>query len=217
MREVIGSQTLPEIVSVGLGSIVIPTSAIDFLKDRYAGKTDGISCWRSYVVERREGSKIDGRGLFAMADILADTLVAIKTGRVFGESMIRQLSPQIGGSHQQIGHNSFLAGVNEEEANKNLVGYNHECEDPAAKVVVIKNVPLAFLVSRRTIEEGEEVATDYSANATSDTHRIQNCKCGSRLLCRGLINPAEDYKVKDIQEKYKGEFPDFVQAAIDKL
>lgn len=191
----------------------VEPAATAFLAAIETGKTDGISCWRSAEAERRDGSEIEGIGLFATQDIPANTLIAIKQGRVVDGITIKDNAEAINGSHQQIGPNQFLAGITREEADKNLVGYNHSC-DPNAKVVLLPGVDLSFLVSRKDIQAGDEITADYSASQMSDTHRMFMCQCGSED-CRGIIQPGWDWQDPDFQARYPGEFPDYEQREID--
>lgn len=192
----------------------VEPAAAAFLKAIEAGETDGISCWRSETVDRRDGSEIEGIGLFAAGDIPAGTLIAIKQGRVVGSMTIKDNADAINGSHQQIGPNQFLAGITREEADKNLVGYNHSC-NPNSRVVLIPGVHLAFLVSRKDIKAGDEITADYSVSQMSDTHRMFMCQCGSDN-CRGIIQPGWDWQDPNFQVRYPGEFPDYEQREIDE-
>ena len=195
-----------------------PTSvepeAVAFLALIEDGQTDKMSCWRSDSVERHDGSRIEGVGLFATQDIPENTLIAIKQGYVVDSQTIKDNAKNIQGSHQQIGPNQFLAGITREEADKNLVGYNHSC-DPNAKVVSLAGVQLAFLVSRKSIPAGSEVTADYSVSQMSDTHRMFMCQCGSDH-CRGIIQPGWDWQDPDFQARYPDEFPEYVQQEIDR-
>lgn len=192
----------------------VEPAATAFLASIETGETDGISCWRSDSAERRDGSEIEGIGLFATQAIPTNSLIAIKQGQVVTNITIKDNAEAINGSHQQIGPNQFLAGVTREDADKNLVGYNHSC-DPNSKVVLIPGVHLSFLVSRKDIQAGDEITADYSVSQMSDTHRMFMCQCGSDN-CRGIIQPGWDWQDPDFQARYPGEFPDYVQQEIDE-
>ena len=68
------------------------------------------------------------------------------------------------------------------------------------------------LVARRGISRGEEITYDY---ATSDCNDDLNmiCNCGSKN-CRKIII-GNDWKIKEIQERYKGLFQKNIQDKID--
>jgi hypothetical protein len=116
-------------------------------------------------------------------------------------------------SQQQVGPGQFIIGLTPEEVDKNLVGYNHSC-DPNTRVVILRNTPLAFLITRRLVEAGEELAVDYATSLDSDTQSIEHCLCGSSL-CGGAIIPSRDWQRPELQERYKGEFAYYIQAKID--
>lgn len=191
-----------------------PTGAQAFVELLEMGRSDGVSCWRSESVERREGSDIEGRGLFATEDIPVNTLIAIKQGHVVSSGDVKDNAAVIQGSQQQIGPNEFLAGLTEEEVDRNLVGYNHSC-DPNATVVIPKGASLAFLVTRKPVTQGQEITADYSASQMTNTHLLKLCRCGSPE-CRGVVAPLWDWEDEKIQERYRGEFPWFIQEAIDE-
>ena len=92
-------------------NLVFSPAALEYLKKFDTGEIDGITCWRVKAVERKRGSKIQGVGLFAKADIEPNSVIAIKPGRVVSAITVRENTEVIKGSHQQIGQNSFLAGL----------------------------------------------------------------------------------------------------------
>jgi hypothetical protein len=176
--------------------------------------SDGKSSWRCCQVERREGSAIEGRGLFATDHIDAYQLVAVKGGRVVDEQTVRELTQkgELHGSQQQIGEDMFLAGLTAEEEDVNLVGYNHSC-NPNALVGIIESQNISILFSTRSIEKGEEITADYSVSNMSNTHRFV-CNCGVEG-CRTVIQPRYEYFREDFQRAHEGEFPEYMQKKID--
>ena len=194
--------------------LIYPPEAAVFLEMTEMGRTDGITCWRSEEVERREGSEIEGRGLFAVDDIDPNTLIAIKPGHMISSRDVKDNAETIQGSQQQIGPNAFLAGLTEEEVDKNLVGYNHSC-DPNAKVVLFKGASLAFLATRQPVSAGQEITVDYSVSQMTNTHLMKICRCGSPD-CRGVVAPLWDWEDKDLQARYAGEFAWYIQDAMDE-
>ena len=195
--------------------IGVPSPAGTFLEAAECGEIDKITSWLSSSVERREGSPIQGKGVFAVVDIPKGMLVAIKQGRVVDERTILDNASVINGSHQQIGDNRFLAGLDAKEVDSNLVGYNHSC-DPNAKIVILEGFDLAFLVTREPVKTGEELTTDYAASWDSDTQYIEPCSCGS-TQCRGVIDPKQDWRNPALQKRYAGEFPYYMQQKLDRL
>ena len=180
---------------------------------------DGVSCFRMDCVERRGGSNIEGRGLFATRDIEATELLAIKGGRIVSEEAVCQMTTDgiLHGSQQQLGENMFLVGLSSEEEDLNLVGYNHSC-DPNAVVILppdVEKEQVSLLMADRDITEGEEITVDYSVSNISNTHRFF-CNCGSPE-CRRIIQPFTDYLAPHFQERHKGKFPSYIQARIDDI
>ncbi len=196
-------------------NLVFSPAALEYLKKFDAGETDGITCWRVTTVERKPGSEIQGVGLFAKADIEANSVIAIKPGRVVSAITVRENTEVIKGSHQQIGQNSFLTGLTPQEVDKNLVGYNHSC-DPNAKVAVQDGLDLAFLVSKKPIKKGEEITADYSTSQASNTHRIFFCQCKNEN-CRHLIQPGYDWQNEQFQSDHFEDFPYFIKEKIAKF
>lgn len=193
--------------------LLLPRGAETFLELLEMGRTDGVGAWRAEAVERRDGSEIEGQGLFAVEDIPGGTLVAIKPGHVLTSHQVKENGDIIKGSHQQIGPNQFLAGLDADEVDKNLVGYNHSC-DPNAKVMLFKGASLSFLVTREPIAAGDEITADYSVSQMTNTHLMKLCRCGAPD-CRGVVMPLRDWENKELQQKYAGEFVWFIQDAID--
>lgn len=204
---------LPKVSEQLNGSL--STDAVEYLETFDRGETDGVTCWRSDLVTKKGGSKIEGVGLFAVEDIEPGKVIAIKPGHVVGVTVIKDNAEIIRGSHQQIGLHQFLIGLTKEEVDRNLVGYNHSCS-PNAKIVVIKDVPLAFLLTKDPIQKDDEITVDYSVCHTSSTHRIFLCNCGSPE-CRGIINPGYDWMDEEFQKAHAAEFPYFIQEKIDRM
>lgn len=61
-----------------------------------------------------------------------------------------------------------------------------------------------IMTARRDIEEGEEITYDYSTSELNETKKIIECGCGSKNCRRKLTS--EDYKLKELQERYKDHF-----------
>lgn len=196
--------------------IAVPEEAQRYLLSALTNHGQTVAAWRSKDVERRrDPSSIDGIGLFAVTPIDPGTLVAIKAGYVVSEAFVRSRASILKGSHQQIGPNRFLAGLDEAEVDLNLVGYNHSC-DPNAKVVIPKGFSLAALIAEKPIARDKEVTVDYAVSFDSDTQNIVGCHCRA-ANCRHDIRTDQDWKNPYLQEKYAGQFPEWLQRQIDEL
>jgi hypothetical protein len=86
--------------------------------------------------------------------------------------------------------------------------YNHSC-DPTTWYDSYK-----VITARRDIEEGEEITYDYCTSELQETKLILDCGCGTKA-CRHKIT-RNDWKIPELQEKYKGHFLQHVQYLIDK-
>lgn len=70
--------------------------------------------------------------------------------------------------------------------------------------------------ARRDIAPGEEVTADYVLWVAHPGYvTIADCKCGSPL-CRHTVM-GDDWQIPELQERYKGHFPPYLQRRIDKL
>lgn len=68
------------------------------------------------------------------------------------------------------------------------------------------------IVAIRDVQPGEELTYDY---AMSDSYDYQlKCNCGSKN-CRGMIT-GEDWRNKNLQEKYRGFFLEYLEKKIDQ-
>ena len=110
--------------------------------------------YRSPKTEVRE-SKIHGRGLFAIADIAKDEIVAVKGGHIVdGKTLREKITPLLGPVEIQIDDDLFIAPVTEEERELSMLYSNHSC-DPnlgcAARSPSWRCVIFALAKSSRTI------------------------------------------------------------------
>ena len=67
----------------------------------------------SYLSSKTEvrESKIHGRGLFAIADIAKDEIVAVKGGHIVDGKTLREITPVLGPVEIQIDDDLFIAPV----------------------------------------------------------------------------------------------------------
>ncbi len=70
--------------------------------------------------------------------------------------------------------------------------------------------------ARRDIEPGEEVTADYALWVADPGYvTITDCHCRSPL-CRKKIT-GDDWKLREIQDRYRGHFPPYLEKWIKKL
>jgi uncharacterized protein len=73
----------------------------------------------------------------------------------------------------------------------------------------------ATLMARRNIETAEEITADYMMwEADEEFVAAWRCNCGSPL-CRGKVT-GRDWKVVELQERYKGHFSPFLNERIKR-
>lgn len=166
----------------------------------------------SFIDRRAEirPSKLHGLGIFAKERISEGEIVIIWGGVVFtaDEMATNGVRPN---SPVEIGEGLFLA--------EPLAG--EVCEDEFMNHSCCPNlwmVDEVTLTAKSDIEEGEELTIDYSVFfSDSQLARLYKfeCKCGS-LSCRGTTT-ADDWKLKELQERYKDHFSPYLNARIQKL
>jgi uncharacterized protein len=128
-------------------------------------------------------SGIDGRGMFARAEILAGDRIIQYTGeRISKEESIRRCSEG----------NNYVFHINEEfdldgSIESNLARFiNHSCAPNTEAVLEEGRI---WIIALRNIGPGEEITFNYGYDL--DDYRAHPCRCGA-LNCVGYIL-AEEY------------------------
>jgi uncharacterized protein len=147
--------------------------------------------WLSEKAEARK-SPIHGLGVFAKEPIKKGENVGVLGGIIVPTSEIREYWKIMGHIGIQIDNNFFIVPTTREELEEKGV-FNHSCNPNLGYSNSIT------LVAIKNIEAGEELVFDYAFNETY--HDSMKCNCGSKN-CRGIIKP-DDYKIKEIKEKYR--------------
>ena len=160
--------------------------------------------YRSPKTEVRE-SKIHGRGLFAIAHIDKDEIVAVKGGHIVNEKTLREkITPVLGPVEIQIDDDLFIAPVSEEERELSMLYLNHSC-DPNLGM----RGEITF-VAMRDIRAGEELTHDW-AMTDDDDYSIE-CNCGVSD-CRKTLT-GKDWQRPDLQKRYAGYFSAYLARKI---
>ncbi len=166
---------------------------------------------KSYVspkIEPRE-SKI-GKGLFTKEKILKDELIidfSAGPGRILPIGDEESYLFNEGYDYMiQAGENELFAATNSSELEE-ADFINHSCDPNCGIKGSLK------IVATRDIEPGEEITFDYAMSES--TQYSIDCKCGSSN-CRKKIT-GNDWKILELQEKYKGYFSDYLQKKINAL
>jgi uncharacterized protein len=161
--------------------------------------------YRSPKTEVRK-SKIHGRGVFAIADITKDEIVAVKGGHIVdGKTLREKITPVLGPVEIQIDDNLFVAPVTGEERELSMLYLNHSC-DPNLGL----RGEITF-VAMRDIRPGEELTHDWAM--TDDDDYSMKCSCGS-ANCRQIL-AGKDWKRPDLQKRYAGYFSAYLARKID--
>jgi len=145
-----------------------------------------------------------GRGLFATAPIDAGELVVVWGGPSYTDRRGAERARAQGLGTMQWDEDLFSCeGVEDHPA----FGINHSC-DP--------NVWMhdAFrLAARRDIPPDEELVMDYAMlGGKPECQPEWRCRCGA-ANCRGVIR-GQDWRMKNLQERYAGHFIPFVNQRI---
>ena len=155
-------------------------------------------------VEKRT-SRIDGRGLFAKADIKKGEVVVVKGGYVLTKGQRDEIGKELGPSEIQIAEDLFIGPANDGEREGGMMHLNHSCEPNLGLQGQI------VFVALRDIASDEELTLDYAM--TDDEPGEMRCRCGT-ASCRGTIS-GTDWQRPEIRRKYDGYFSWFIQRRID--
>lgn len=162
----------------------------------------------SYLSSRTivKESPIEGRGLFAKEPIPRGEIVAIKGGYIFDTATLKEIEGRLGPAEIPVADGFHIGPVEAGEREGAMLFTNHSC-DPNIGV----QGQIVF-VAMRDIEAGEELTHDW-ATTDDDTYRME-CRCGADG-CRGTVT-GQDWRRKDLQEKYRGFFSWYLQRKIDQ-
>ncbi|MFY9493046.1 MAG: SET domain-containing protein-lysine N-methyltransferase [Minisyncoccia bacterium] len=162
----------------------------------------------SYISPKVEvkPSAIAGEGVFAKEKIFKAEVVfdfSGGTGKLINTLEMNELLRKGSDYGIQIDDDLFFAATSESELESGDY-LNHSCEPNLGIQGSLQ------MVARRDIEPGEELAFDYAMSESSD-YKI-DCRCGAPH-CRQTI-AGEDWKIKELQEKYRGYFSDYLAKKI---
>jgi uncharacterized protein len=164
----------------------------------------------SYLSPKTEvrESKIHGRGLFAIADIAKDEIVAVKGGHIVDRKTLREkITPRLGSVEIQIDDDLFIAPVTDEERELSMLYSNHSCD---ANLGIRGEITF---VAIRDIRAGEELTHDWAT--TDDDNYFVECKCGAPN-CRKTVT-GKDWQRRELQKRYAGYFSAYLARKIAML
>ena len=151
-----------------------------------------------------ENSSIDHLGLFAHQVIHKDEVVEILGGTTLSN---KEVDEKIKSSERYDGI-ALDENVNLTLEQKDWPGIygNHSC----GPNLWMKDA--VTVIARRDIQRGEEITIDYAMFTVSPDWSME-CNCGS-MLCRRVVT-GNDWKLRELQERYKGHFAPIVEQLIE--
>ncbi len=152
-------------------------------------------------------SAIAGGGVFAREDITEGEVLVRWGGGLYSTAQINngETNDQ---TACQIGEDLYIADPPGTEL-KDSDLMNHSCEPNAWMADEVT------IIAKRDIVVGEEVTADYVLWVADPGYvTIAECRCGS-TLCRGRIT-GDDWRIAELQERYKGHWPPYLQYRINK-
>jgi uncharacterized protein len=172
-------------------------------------KTYPPQTWTDPRIEFRK-SRISGNGMFAREPIKKGETVCIVGGIVMTDAEFSAFQI-IHSLYNSIQIDDHLHLVEDPEITRYLEGsMNHSCDSSAWMDDEVT------LVARRDIEAGEEATVDYALFTTQSNWMLDNrCRCGSPH-CRRVIT-GDDWRRKDVQERYRNHFSPFINGRIERL
>lgn len=158
---------------------------------------------------KRGKSALGGDGLFAAEKINKGELVIDFTnapGKMINEREADELYEKGEDYMIQVEEDLFFAATNNDELEDSDF-LNHSCDANCGIKDKLK------IVAMRDIEPGEEICFDYAMSESGKDYKM-DCLCGSPK-CRGAVT-GNDWKLPELQERYKGYFSDYLQKKIDE-
>jgi SET domain-containing protein len=150
-------------------------------------------------------SKIHGRGLFAIADIARNEIVAVKGGHIVdGKTLRKEITPLLGPVEIQIDDDLFIAPVTKEERELSMLYLNHSCNPNLGVRGAIT------FVAMRKIRAGEELTHDWAM--TDDDDYSEECNCGAPD-CRKTLT-GKDWQRRNLHKRYAGYFSAYLERKI---
>ena len=167
-----------------------------------------VSSYISPSAVKGQPSRIEGRGLVAVAPIAKDEMVAIKGGHVADTETVRSLPERLQNSGIQIADRFHLVALDDVEYEPVMLFLNHACEP---------NVGFAgntVLVAMRAIGPGEELTTDYALFDDDEDSAAMPCHCGA-AACRGMVG-GRDWQLPYLQRRYGNYFSAYLLRRITR-
>ena len=164
------------------------------------------SSYRSIKTEIRK-SATEGRGLFAKDRIREGEIVSVRGGHILSRQMEKKIKKPDGYWGYPIADEFVLAPFSTQEVEDVMMFLNHSCEP---NIGILGQI---VFVAMRNIDSGEELTIDYAMFGANKEPMRCNCRAAN---CRGLIADS-DWKIKELQVKYRGYFSSYIQLKINDI
>ena len=152
-------------------------------------------------VEKRNNA-LNNIGYFAIEDLKKGETIFIRGGHLLTKNEL--FSSSVINSYFPISDEYFLAARSEDEEENIKLYINHSCNPNCG----IKG-EITF-VAMRDIKNGEEITIDYAFIDNEDYSF--KCTCGAPN-CRKIIT-GQDWKIKELQDKYYEYFAQYLKEKI---
>ncbi|MEW6666156.1 MAG: SET domain-containing protein [Thermodesulfobacteriota bacterium] len=165
--------------------------------------------WLNEKLEVRPSAR-HSKGVFAKQKIPKGERLAIMGGDIMWIDEIKNMPDELSDYPMQI-EERFVLGSRSATEPEDTDFFNHSCDPNSGFKGQI------FLVALRDIPEDEEVTFDYamilSKSIGSDIVFEMECHCGA-ANCRRIITE-NDWKLPELQDRYKGFFSQYLQEKIE--
>jgi SET domain-containing protein len=168
--------------------------------------TTNASSYRSIKTEIRR-SHTEGRGLFAKEAIGKGEIISVRGGHILSRAMEEKITKPMGYWAYPIADELVLAPLTREEVETVMMFLNHSCEP---NVGILGQI---IFVAMREITPDEELTIDYAMFGADTEPMPCNCRTAH---CRGLITNT-DWRLEQLQTKYRGYFSSYIQLKINAM
>ncbi len=156
-------------------------------------------------LEERECPEKGGFGVFACEAIFGGELLTVWGGAIATEADLEQIPVEKSTHGIQVEEHVYLIPMGQDDP---ADMFNHSCSPNAGLSGQIT------LVAMRDIQAGEEVCFDYAMSDSSDYDEFE-CHCGTPH-CRKKVT-GMDWKLPELQRRYRGFFSPYLQRRIDRM
>lgn len=168
--------------------------------------------WVNPKIEIRDAGDI-GIGSFVTEDVAKGEILIVQGGRIVSESTLDEPAYEAYAYHCfQVERDAYICPVElERGCADGVFNVNHSCEPTGGFRGQIT------LVSMRDLKAGEQVTFDYAmtdVGSEDEGWKDMDCKCESQS-CRKKVG-GSDWKIPELQDRYKGYFSPYVQELIDR-